>query len=191
MPRIDATPHRMMAAHEVDAMAAITGAHIDRLGVRWQCCVSIRLSGNARGRCLRRLSRFLGGGRRRRRSGYRNSMNRSRQLGKLLRNGLLPRRWHRFLGGLDRRGRWGRRARPERMMQCCNAGKCGGRQDRTKDCPRIVHCGSRRHDVRRLQTSATSFSANERAYTGVRFIHAWAAPCPLTCGHLEPRDGQF
>jgi len=34
-------------------MAAITRAHIDGLGVRWRCCGNIRLSGNARGRCLR------------------------------------------------------------------------------------------------------------------------------------------
>jgi hypothetical protein len=33
MPRIDATPHRIMIAHEVDAIAAITRAHIDVLGM--------------------------------------------------------------------------------------------------------------------------------------------------------------
>jgi hypothetical protein len=32
MPRIDAAPHRMMATHEVDAMAAMARAHIDELG---------------------------------------------------------------------------------------------------------------------------------------------------------------
>src|SRR5262245_34445306 len=61
MPRIVATPHRMMAAHEVDAMAAMTRAHIDGLGVRWQCWDNIRLSGSVRGRCLRWLFRLQGG----------------------------------------------------------------------------------------------------------------------------------
>jgi hypothetical protein len=83
MPRIDATPHPMMAAHEVDPMAAITRAHIDGLGVRWRCCGNIRLSGNARRRWLRWSFR-LGRGGRRRRPDYWNRMNGSRQIGKLL-----------------------------------------------------------------------------------------------------------
>jgi len=87
MPRIDATPHPMMAAHEVDPMAAITRAHIDGLGVRWRCCGNIRLNGNARGRWLRWSFR-LGRGGRRRRPDYWNRMNGFRQIGKLFRNGL-------------------------------------------------------------------------------------------------------
>ena len=44
--RINATPHRTMAAHEIDAMAAIARADVDGFSVREQGCGSDR-SGNA------------------------------------------------------------------------------------------------------------------------------------------------
>jgi hypothetical protein len=60
-------------------MVAITRAYIGGLGVRRQCCGNIRLSGNARGRCLCWSFGLGRGGRRRWRSDYRNRMNGSRQ----------------------------------------------------------------------------------------------------------------
>jgi hypothetical protein len=92
MPRIDATPHRVMTAHEVDATPARARAHIDGLGVRWRRCGNISLSVNTRERCLRWSFRLGRGWRLRPRSKYRNCMNGSRQICKLLRYRLMLRR---------------------------------------------------------------------------------------------------
>jgi hypothetical protein len=40
MPRIVATPHRMMPAHEVDAMAAVARADVDGFSVRGHACAT-------------------------------------------------------------------------------------------------------------------------------------------------------
>ena len=54
MTRIVATPHRMMPAHEVDAMAAIARADVDGFNMRGQRC-NDRIGGNAScGRLFRR-----------------------------------------------------------------------------------------------------------------------------------------
>ena len=47
MPRIVATPHRMMPAHEVDAMAAIARTDVDGFSMRGQRCRNGRIGGNA------------------------------------------------------------------------------------------------------------------------------------------------
>ena len=55
MPRIVATAHRMMPAHEVDAMAAIARADVDGFSMRGQRCGNDRIGGNAScGRLFRR-----------------------------------------------------------------------------------------------------------------------------------------
>jgi hypothetical protein len=149
MPRIVATPHRMMPAHEVDLMAGIARADVDGFSIRGQ-----HIAGTGESAA----SRAAGGGgvgatgiacgtgagrrgRRRRLARHRDGTNGLRQVGKLLRYGLRPGQSIRLPCRLDWL-RWRLHARPKLMMKCCNSrGRARG-QHCAKDSSRGVHSGS-------------------------------------------------
>jgi hypothetical protein len=132
-PGIDTTPHRMMPAHEVDAMPTIARADVDGFSVRGQRWGTGRISSNAS--CGRRRRGLL-----RCRPRYRNGMNGLREISKLLRRGLRPRQ---CIGLLHRFHllRWRLRARPKLKIKCCNSSERARGQHCAKDSSRGVHSG--------------------------------------------------